>query len=206
MIADDNVSINKKRFYGILDGFEKLGVKWRSLIRAETVNDEGLEKMLCSGCLEIGPGIESGSQEILDLVEKKSKVERNIEFVNRCQEIGITCVPSFIIGLPNESPKTIQETYEFMKATKPGAFAYNMFLPLPDCPISLQYESKYKKYITIYPLTWDDCMTKAKKITQCFVSTPHLSREDILSNYYKYYDIFADITGFDPRKRGTRDE
>jgi radical SAM superfamily enzyme YgiQ (UPF0313 family) len=204
MIADDNVSVNKKRFYGILDGFEKLGVKWRSLIRAETINDEGLERMLRSGCIEIGPGIESGSQKILDLVEKKSKVEDNIRFVKRCEEVGITCVPSFIIGLPNESSETVQETYEFMKIAKPSAFAWNMFLPLPDCPISLQYETKYKDYITLYPLTWDDCMTKAKKITQCFVSTPYLSREQILSEYYKYYDIFADLTGFDPRRRGTR--
>jgi radical SAM superfamily enzyme YgiQ (UPF0313 family) len=204
MIADDNVSINKKRFYKILEGFEQLGIKWRSLIRAQTITDEGLGKMARSGCVETGPGIESGSQRILDIVKKHSKVENDMRFVRKCEEVGIKCVPSFIIGLPGEDESTIQATYNFIKITKPRAFAYNILMPFPDSPIYLRRNTEFKDLITIYPYTWDDCITKCKKITKCFVSTPTLSREKILSEYYKYYDIFADITGFDPRKRGTR--
>jgi len=204
MVADDNVSINKKRFYAILEGFEKLNIKWRSLIRANTINQEGMERMVRSGCIEAGPGIESGSQKILNIVKKHSKVERNMEFIRQCEERGIRCVPSFIIGLPGEDKRTVEATYEFVKKSKPSAFAYNILMPFPDSPIYLKRNTEFRDLITIYPYTWDDCMTKAKKITKCFVSTPSLNREDILREYYKYYDIFADLTGFDPRKRGTR--
>lgn len=44
--------------------------------------DEGMAKMLSeSGCIEIGFGAESGSQKILDLIDKKTKVEDNIKFI-----------------------------------------------------------------------------------------------------------------------------
>jgi anaerobic magnesium-protoporphyrin IX monomethyl ester cyclase len=204
MMADDNMSMNKKRFHTILSLLEGLNVKWRSLIRAETIDDDTLDRVVRSGCVEIGPGIESGSQRILDIVKKKSKVERNLDFIHRCENAGIRCVPSFIIGLPGEDKDSIQATYEFMKAAKPRAFAYNILMPFPDSPIFLKKDTEFKDLITIYPYTWDDCMTKSKKITQCFISTPSLSREKILSEYYKYYDIFADMTFFDPRRRGAR--
>jgi radical SAM superfamily enzyme YgiQ (UPF0313 family) len=204
MIADDNMSMNKNRFYDILSGLESLDVKWRSLIRAETINQTGLEKMVRSGCVEVGPGIESGSQKILDIVKKRSKVDRNLKFIQDCENAGIRCVPSFIIGLPGETSETVKDTYEFMKKAKPSAFAYNILMPFPDSPIYQKKDTEFKDLITIYPYTWDDCVTKCKKITQCFVSTPSFSREQILEEYYKYYDIFADMTAFDPRKRGNR--
>jgi len=204
MIADDNMSMSKGRFYDILSGFETIDIKWRSLIRAETINDEGLERMVRSGCIEVGPGIESGSQKILDIVKKRSKVDRNLKFIQDCESAGIRCVPSFIIGLPGETPETVKATYEFMKQAKPSAFAYNILMPFPDCPIFLKKDTEFKDLITIYPYTWDDCVTKSKEITKCFVSTPAFSREKILEEYHKYYNIFADLTNFDPRRRGTR--
>lgn len=205
MVADDNVSINKSRFYQILSGFENLKIKWRSLIRANTITDEGLDKMVRSGCIEVGPGIESGSQRILKIIKKNSKVEQDIQFVHKCEERGIRCVPSFIVGLPGEDEESIQATYEFMKKAKPSGFAYNILMPFPDSPIFLKRNTDFKDLITIYPYSWDDCITKSKKIERCFISTPALSREKILETYYKYYDIFAKMTNFDPRKRGNRE-
>ena len=206
MFADDTMSMNKKRFYSILSGLEEYDLKWRSLIRASTIADDGLERMKRSGCVELGPGIESGNQKMLDLIKKKSKVEDNIRFVRRCEEVGITCVPSLIIGLPNECLETINDNYEFIKKSKPSAFAWNIFFPFPDSPIFIEKDTTYKDSITIYPYSWDDCVTKSKKIERCFVSTPYLSREQILEEYHRIYNLFAEMTGFDPRKRGTRGE
>jgi len=204
MFVDDTMSADRQRYHDILHELEQFDIKWRSYARTSTITFEGLERMARSGCIECAPGIESGNQSILDLIEKGTNVEHNIDWCIRCEEIGIVCNPSFIIGLPTESPETVGETYDFVRETKPRAFSYNMFLPLHDTAIYSQRETKYKDLITIYPYTWDDCRSKTKKITECFVSTPALSREQILQEYYKYYDIFSDITGFDPRKRGTR--
>lgn len=204
MFVDDTMSVDRQHYHDILTELDAFDVKWRSYARTSTITFEGLERMARSGCIECAPGIESGSQSILDLIEKGTNVEHNIDWCIRCEEVGIVCNPSLIIGLPSESPETVGLTYDFVREVKPRAFSYNIFLPLHDTAIYRQRNTKYKDLITIYPLTWDDCRSKTKKITQCFVSTPELSREQILQNYYKYYDIFSDITGFDPRERGTR--
>jgi anaerobic magnesium-protoporphyrin IX monomethyl ester cyclase len=204
MFVDDTMSINRKRYYPMLEGLEKYSVKWRSYARTNTINLEGLQRMQRSGCIEAAPGVESGSQVILDLIKKGTNVERNVEFIRQSEDLGIVSNPSLIIGLPGETPETVDMTLQFMKRARPSAFSYNIFLPLPDSPISVNYETFYKQYLTIYPFTWDDCVTKAKKIDVSFVSTPQLSRETIVSEYHKYFDIFVDITGFDPRVRGSR--
>lgn len=203
MFVDDTMSINSKRYYSILSGLEPFNIKWRSYARTTTITAEGLERMLRSGCVEAGPGIESGNQAILDLIGKGTNVEANIAWCRLCEDVGITCTPSIIIGLPNESMETVNDARKFMERAKTSAFAYNILMPFPDSPIIQNYDY-WKQYLTIYPYTWEDCVTKSKKITECFVSTPYLSREQILEEYYKNYDYFAELTGFDPRKRGTR--
>jgi radical SAM superfamily enzyme YgiQ (UPF0313 family) len=204
MFVDDTMAINNKRYLAILKELEPYNIKWRSYSRTNVIPLSSLEPMRRSGCIESGPGIESGNQEMLDRMRKGTKVKDNIAWVRACEEAGIRATPSVIIGLPGETEETVKDTYDFIRLSRPTAFAYNMFMPFPDSPIYQNYDTMYKNLITIYPYTWDDCITKSKKITKCFVSTPALSRERILEEYYKYFDIFADITGFDPRKRGTR--
>jgi anaerobic magnesium-protoporphyrin IX monomethyl ester cyclase len=204
MFVDDTMSVDAQRYNNILWELEPFNIKWRSYGRTSTITFGALERMARSGCVECAPGIESGSQSILDLIEKGTSVEHNIDWCIRCEDVDIVCNPSLIIGLPTESPETVGLTRDFVKEVKPRAFSYNIFLPLRDSSIYQQRNTKYKGLITIYPYTWDDCRSKTKKITKCFVSTPELSREQILEEYHRYYDIFADITGFDPRQRGTR--
>lgn len=206
MFVDDTMSVDRQHYHDTLKELVSFNIKWRSYARTSTITFEGLERMVRSGCIECAPGIESGSQSILDLIEKSTNAEYNIEWCKRCEEIGIVCNPSLIIGLPTESPETLRMTYNFVREVRPRAFSYNILLPLLEAPIYIQRETKYKDLITIYPYSWDDCRTKTKKITNCFVSTPSFSREQILQQYYQYYDIFAEITGFDPRQRGIRKE
>lgn len=201
--VDDTMSINRNRYHSILSGLEQFNVKWKAHARTSTISFEGLERMARSGCIECSPGIESGDQELLDIVHKKTKVEHNLEWCKKCEEAGITCSPFVLIGLPNESLETIRKTREFIEQSKVSAFSYNILMPFPDSPLVLDYE-QYKKYITIYPYTWEDCITKSKKIKKCFISTPFLTREQILKEYYKNYDLFSEITRYDPRKRGNR--
>jgi anaerobic magnesium-protoporphyrin IX monomethyl ester cyclase len=201
--VDDTMSAGKSRYNKLLDVIEEASITWRSYSRTTTIDYVQLERMAEVENIESAPGIESGSQTILDLVMKGTNVEKNIAWCKRCEEVGIVCNPSLIIGLPGESPKTIQETQEFVERVRPKAFSYNILMPFPGSPIFREQE-KYKDNISIYPYTWDDCMTKSKGITQSFVSTPTLTRDQILSEYYRNFEIFVGVTGFDPRKRGTR--
>ena len=201
MFVDDTMSIKKQRYLSILDGLKQINTKWRSYGRVNVLDRECLENMVDSGCLEVAIGVESGNQEILDLIGKGTNVQKNIEFTNLCRDIGLKCNAMIIVGLPNESPKTIQDTRYWVEKARPAAFGYNILFPFPDSPLVRDYNI-WKDKITIYPYDWDFAFTKAaNKVQQCYVSTPYLSREEILQAYQSNFDAFVSITGFDPRIR-----
>jgi len=202
MFVDDTMSINRPRFREILKGVKELNIKWRSYGRVNVLNREDLELMAESGCLEVAIGVESGSQKILDLIRKGTNVQENIKFAHMCREIGIKCNAMLIVGLPGETRETIRKTQEWMEQARPEAFGYNIFFPFPDAPV--RTDPAFEDLITIYDYDWDEAVTKAKSIDKCFVSTPTLTREDILNEYKRNFELFVSITGFDPRKRGTR--
>jgi hypothetical protein len=55
-------------------------------------------------------------------------------------------------------------------------------------------------------MPYEKTVAKALSIDDCFISTPDLTRQEILENYHKEFEKLVEITGFDPRKRGDRDK
>lgn len=217
LFLDDSFTIKRQRITEILSGLSNYNILYRCYARADNSSDNSLlQLMKNSGCIELGAGIESGSQEILDLTNKFTKVKDNIDFIKRAQEIGIDINAFVMIGLPGENRKTIEETREFMEFTHPNKFGYNIFTPYPDCPIVLNYEKpftrgpyfgkSFKDFITLYPMPYEKTIAKSQSIDHCFVSTPDLSREEIIQAYHQEFEKLVNITGFDPRKRGDRNK
>ena len=75
LFLDDSFTVNKQRLSEILDGLSRADIQYRCYARSDNShNEELLKLMLTSGCIELGVGIESGSQKILDLVNKKDMI------------------------------------------------------------------------------------------------------------------------------------
>ena len=69
--------------------------------------------MKASGCYSVAFGIESGSQEILDRIEKKTNLEKVRKAVEMASAAGLITQGFFIFGLPGETPETIDQTIRF---------------------------------------------------------------------------------------------
>jgi anaerobic magnesium-protoporphyrin IX monomethyl ester cyclase len=77
--------------------------------------DESFAALLAeTGCYEIAFGAESGSQKILDNIEKRTTVEQNYKFVELCKKHGIVCKAFILLGLPGEDETTLAETERFI--------------------------------------------------------------------------------------------
>jgi anaerobic magnesium-protoporphyrin IX monomethyl ester cyclase len=132
---DDTFALDRKRFYPLCEALRKLDITFRCNgdVRNNTLED--FNTLYAAGCREIAFGIESGSQEILDKINKDTTVERNIQAVKNAKKSGL-CVKAFLmIGNPGESVKTIEETKRFMKEADPDQFTLFNFIPLPGCDI-----------------------------------------------------------------------
>lgn len=108
--------INQQRVAEICDLILKnnLTLKWGCNARAPDITDEIVSKMKSAGCVRLNIGFESGSQKVLDLANKKirmNEVQKAIEIGKKYQiNIGIYS----ILNLPGENRETVAETEKFL--------------------------------------------------------------------------------------------
>lgn len=72
------------------------------------------KKMERCGMLVVAPGLESGSNRILDFVDKRETVEEFREANRRLAETGIIAQYNFIVGYPSETPGELNETVDMV--------------------------------------------------------------------------------------------
>ena len=88
------------------------------------------QKMRESGCLAVGFSLESGDQEILEMMNKKIKSEFFYEQVRIMKEVGISCSNSVVFGYPIETKETINKT--FSMCLEAGIYpSIGFLMPLP---------------------------------------------------------------------------
>lgn len=115
--GDELFTINKKWVLEFTERVlkEKLGIFYVVHgARADTVNEEVLNKLKESGCVAIFYGYESGSQVVLNEMNKRIRVEENLKVARMTNAAGLDSLAQIIVGFPSESPRTIRETADFL--------------------------------------------------------------------------------------------
>ena len=114
IVVDENFGSNKKQSYEIARIMKKHDIIWTAMMRCTSVTYEDLKFYKEHNLVEISFGIESGSQKILDIMEKKYTLENIYNAISNCKKIGIKSGHDcFLLGMPGETEKTVKETAEF---------------------------------------------------------------------------------------------
>lgn len=116
--VDEQFTVNKNKVFEFCEKVKGLNVKWGCMSRVNTVSEDIINTMKKSGCNFITFGIESGSQSMLNNMNKGTTVEQGIKALKITQKAGIRTHASFIVGTPGETPETIWETVKFCKKVK----------------------------------------------------------------------------------------
>ena len=113
--GDENFGSDKKWLKEFLCEIKERDLIWRVAgMRVNTISPEWIAQMKDAGCINIDYGMESGSQKILDVMEKKTSVEQNFNAVKWMIEKEITTTVQLVIGMPGESQETIEDTCQFV--------------------------------------------------------------------------------------------
>jgi radical SAM superfamily enzyme YgiQ (UPF0313 family) len=131
-----------ERLYKILDSVKELGIRFRCMGRAGFDSEEVYKRLADAGCDQIAWGIESGSQYMLDRMNKKVKVQDNKDVIQWAKKYGITSRCFFIIGFPGETRETIEETKQFIIDADPDQYFVSNFTPYPGTDVG-DNPSKY---------------------------------------------------------------
>jgi len=187
IFCDDTFETNIDRVFDFCTKLinRKLNIKWCCTSRANDLTDELLKIMKTSGCKLIHIGIESANQEILDKTGKGINLQKAKETVRRIKMIGLEVYGYFILGLPYETEKTIQETIKFSRDLDFDYAQFSILTPLPGTKVwAIMKEGKALNYLG---KDWTDFKRYSKDI---FIELEHVSREKLQKYYRKSYRSF----------------
>jgi len=181
MFFDDIFIMIPERVKKICNHLKRLGIIWRCFVRGDLVVKHGVEllqTMADSGCVEVGMGIESGSETILKNINKGESVNNISTAIKMLKSVGIRVKGFMIVGLPGENFQTIKETNDFLSTAQLDDVDFTIFRPYPGSPI---WKNKDQ-----YDVEWDDInlsemFYKGKPGDyRSIVSTSELSANDIV--------------------------
>jgi len=135
-IFDYDFTVDKERVISICREIKKkkLDILWACRSRVD-IDKELLQEMKEAGCGRIYYGIESGSQKILDRVNKGVTLEQIRKTVRLTKELGMKALGFFLIGAPGETKKTVRKTLRFAKELSLDYVQFSKCLAKPLTPL-----------------------------------------------------------------------
>jgi radical SAM superfamily enzyme YgiQ (UPF0313 family) len=192
-VSDDTFTVNKQRTIAVCRDIirRQLPIQWQAISRVDMIGEEVLYWMRKAGCIQISYGVEHGSPEIRQLLNKRLKTEDIERAFALTASYGIMPRAYFIYGCPGESRETIRETIELMRRIKPLSV---LFYILDIFPGTALYEDHKRRH----NLTEDIWLDRIEDILY-FETDPHMSREQVLdfgrelrTAFYEHLPFFAD--------------
>jgi hopanoid biosynthesis associated radical SAM protein HpnJ len=127
---DDTFTDDLPRAEAIARELGKLGVTWSCNAKAN-VPRQTLKVMKDGGLRLLLVGYESGNQQILYNIKKGMRIEVAERFTKDCHDLGVAIHGTFILGLPGETPETIQQTVRWATKINPHTIQVSLAAPYP---------------------------------------------------------------------------
>lgn len=121
---------------------KKLKFTWTCLGRVNKADKEMFQLMKKAGCWQISYGIESGNEEILKSLNKGITKKMVEEAISETTKAGIQALGFFILGLPGETEKTMQETIDFAKKLPLSVANFTIATPYPGTKLWFRAEER----------------------------------------------------------------
>ena len=185
-----------------------LGVRWNAFSRVDTITPETASMMAEAGCQVICFGVESGNQEMLDRIKKKSNLEKVREAMRITQEAGIAALASFIIGLPGETEETLRDTAELGKQLHEefgSLYGFHILSPFPGTELR---ERPAEYGLEILTNDWrlydaNHVVSRSPGVDPAAVQAVADAYDETLERYLRYQDYLftADqLTGYERKE------
>jgi len=184
---DDTFTDDLPRAARIAERLGEIGVTWSCNAKA-IVPYESLKILKENGLRLLLVGYETGSQQILNNIRKGTRIDVARRFTEDCHKLGITIHGTFIVGLPGETPETIQDTIRFAREINPHTIQVSLAAPYPGTEL-------YKQAMENGWLE-SDRLVAGDGVQIASLNYPHLSREEIFASLEEFYKRFY----FRPKK------
>lgn len=140
MFYDDVFTVKRGHAWSICEEIlsRNLRVAWETPTRVDRVDLELLRLMRRAGCVRIRYGIESGDNNILDVMKKRISLQEVRDAIRWTREAGIEAFGYFIIGYAGETPQSMARTIAFAKELGLDAAMFDVAVPYPHTDLYQQ--------------------------------------------------------------------
>lgn len=130
---DDEFFLNKARAKSFCEQIvrKKIKIYWATSVRPDSLDEDLVAAAALAGCKRLAFGFESGSQRILDILNKRSTVEENLAIAGLCHKYNIEVSGLIMVGNPTETKDDIKLTRDFIKKSKPDSLCVSVLTPFP---------------------------------------------------------------------------
>ena len=134
--VDDVFTINHRWIEEFASEVEErnLRVPYECITRADRLNERMVTLLRRSGCFRVWIGAESGSQKILDAMDRRVTVEQVRNMIQLSKKHGIETGTFIMLGYPGETEADIEATIEHLKRADPDQFTITVSYPITGTP------------------------------------------------------------------------
>jgi len=159
---DSTFSVNKKwimEFCRLLIE-NNVQIKWSCNSRVDCIDEDIIKAMSVAGCETIWFGVESGSERIIKLMNKRINKKQVFNTFYLCEKYGVRAWANFMIGVPTETVDDIEQTFNFamelQQQSNVDTIHATVYTPFPGTPLyKLHHNEDFIYSIPPEGLTYD---------------------------------------------------
>ena len=142
--VDDVFTVSHKWIQGFNAALKKRGlsIPFECITRAERMGLEVIRLLKDSGCFRVWIGAESGSQKIIDRMDRRVKVETVREMIQLSRQSGIEAGTFIMLGYPGETEEDIKATVQHLKLSNPHHFTITLAYPIKGTGLYQEIEAQ----------------------------------------------------------------
>lgn len=141
--VDDVFTISHKWLTSFRDELRKqnLIIPYECITRADRLSEEVILTLKETGCFRVWIGAESGSQKVIDLMDRRVDVNQVRDMIKLTKKHGIEAGTFIMLGYPGETEDDIEETIHHLKESNPDHFTITVAYPIKGTELYQEIEA-----------------------------------------------------------------
>jgi len=131
-VVDDTFTVSHRwlaAFTEVVNNKQAI-IPYECISRADRMNDEVIDFLKKSGCYRVWIGAESGSQKIIDAMDRRVDVNHVQRIIQRANSAGLETGTFIMLGYPGETEEDIEATIHHLKVSNPTYFTITVAYPI----------------------------------------------------------------------------
>lgn len=120
-------------------------IPFECISRADRMNETVIQTLKEAGAFRVWIGSESGSQKIIDAMDRRVDVYQVREMIRQTRANGMEAGTFIMLGYPGETEEDIKETVRHLKESNPDHFTITVAYPIKGTSLYNEIEARQTK-------------------------------------------------------------